>query len=82
MNVASSSSHIVPFAAFFFSGRFSVIVTMPDWRATSRVSMGAKITLSMGLDPYRPRRAPGVFEYTMVGLALIACLALVLWAVL
>jgi hypothetical protein len=36
----------------------------------------------MGLDPYRPRRAPGVFEYTMVGLALIACLALVLWAVL
>jgi hypothetical protein len=34
----------------------------------------------MGLDPYRPRRAPGAFEYTMVALALVACLAVVVWA--
>ena len=42
--------------------------------------MRATILSPMGLDPYRPRRAPGVFEYAIVALALVACLALVVWA--
>jgi hypothetical protein len=34
----------------------------------------------MGFDPSRPHRAPGAFEYTMVAVALVACLALLVWA--
>ena len=56
-NVCSSSSHIAPLAAFFFSGRFSVIVTIPSARSTSSVS---KLMLADDTDGRGPQPIPEV----------------------
>ena len=82
-NVASSSSHIVPLIAFFFSGRFSVTVTMPpSGRVTSIVSIGADDTVAVGFNPYRQRPRPA--GRTTCSWSPSACwpsrVGLVLWA--
>jgi hypothetical protein len=67
--------------AFFFSGRSSVMVTIPAALVTLMVSIPPTIISAMGLNPYRPqqRRAS---DYLFVAAALAVALALVLWALL
>jgi hypothetical protein len=67
------------FTAFFFSGRFNVIVTIPSLLWTSMVSTSSDDTERMGFNPHRkhvPRRA----DYLFVGAAIVASVALVVWA--
>ncbi len=74
----SSSSHIAPLAAFFFSGRFSVIVTIPSARSTSSVSklMSRTILTAVGFNPYRKFKARPA-DYALVVAAILVALALV-----
>ena len=69
-----------PLMAFFFSGRLSVIVTMPSSdRSTSIVSMRPTILAAVGFNPYTRFRARPV-DYVLVVAAVLIALALVLWA--
>ena len=79
---APSSSHIVPLIAFFFSGRSNVIVTIPPERSTCSVSIGGTILVAVGLNPFHQRRKAPVADALMVAGALLACVLLVLWALL
>jgi hypothetical protein len=82
-NVSSSSFHIAAFAAFFFSGRFIVMVTIPSARSTSNVSklIARTILSAVGFNPYRKFRARPA-DYALVVAAAVVALALVLWGVL
>ncbi len=71
---------MVPLMAFFFCGRFSVIVTIPDSdRVTSIVSMPSDDTESMGFDPQR-RRVPRRSDYVFVVAAVVVAVGLLAWA--
>ena len=70
---------MTPFIAFFFAGRSSVIVTMPSTRETCTVSMRGDDTDGMGLNPHR-KHVPRKSDYLFVGLAALACVALLAWA--
>ena len=80
-NVARSSSHIAPLIAFFFSGRFSVMLTMPSVRWTSMVSTAADDTDGMGFNPHR-KYVPKKADYVFVTAAVLCVVALLAWALL
>jgi hypothetical protein len=70
-------------AAFFFSGRFIVIVTIPSARSTSKVSklIARTILTAVGFNPYRRFKARPT-DYALVVAAVALALALVGWALL
>jgi hypothetical protein len=66
--------------AFFFSGRFKVMVTTPSARCTSMVSTSADDTGAMGFDPNR-RRVHRRSDYLFVAAAVVAVVVLLAWTV-
>jgi len=67
--------------AFFLAGRSRVIVTMPSWRVTCKVSMRGDDTDPMGFNPHR-RRVARRTDIVFVASAVLACVGLVLWTLL
>jgi hypothetical protein len=78
-NAANSSFHMTAFTAFFFCGRFNVIVTIPSLRCTSMVSTNCDDTDGMGFNPHR-KRVIRRADYVFVGAAIVAVVALLAWA--
>ena len=68
-----------PFVAFFFAGSSNVIVTMPSAQETCTVCMWGDDTDGMGLNPHR-KQVRRQSDYLFVGLAVLACVALLAWA--
>ncbi len=80
-NASSNSFHITSLMAFFFSGLFKVIVTIPSARSICRVCTRRTIIMRMGFNPFRQqRRSTG--DYVMVIAAFVVVALLLLWAVL
>jgi hypothetical protein len=67
-------------AAFFFSGRLRVMVTMPPLRSTSMVSMTGDDTEGMGFNPNR-RRVARRTDIVFVAAAVVAVVVLLAWTV-
>ena len=76
---------MTPLMAFLRAGRFIVMVTTPaSDRSTMIVSYDCDVmtgddTGAMGFNPFRPQRRTAA-DYLMVIGALVAVVALVLWA--